>query len=103
MTAPQARMLPSRWTTLKQWGGCLTSRFASHDKRVNADDSCCARSCPDRTSHWDGVRNALAKKYMKEGMKLGDKVSEPVCTRRATADPLIGTGPLLPLEYKGAW
>lgn len=26
------------------------------------------------TSHWDGVRNALAKKYMKEGMKLGDKV-----------------------------
>merc|ERR1711977_378226 len=26
------------------------------------------------TSHWDGVRNALAKRYMKEDMKLGDKV-----------------------------
>lgn len=27
-----------------------------------------------RTSHWDGVRNAVAKNYMKNDMRVGDGV-----------------------------
>jgi predicted RNA-binding protein with PUA-like domain len=29
---------------------------------------------PDRTTHWDGVRNYTARTFMRDGMKLGDQV-----------------------------
>ena len=29
---------------------------------------------PDRTTHWDGVRNYTARTFMRDGMKLGDPV-----------------------------
>ena len=29
---------------------------------------------PDRTTHWDGVRNYTARTFMRDGMKLGDLV-----------------------------
>jgi predicted RNA-binding protein with PUA-like domain len=29
---------------------------------------------PDRTTHWDGVRNYTARNFMRHGMKLGDQV-----------------------------
>ena len=28
----------------------------------------------DRTTHWDGVRNFVARNFMRDGMKLGDQV-----------------------------
>lgn len=29
---------------------------------------------PNRTSHWDGVRNFAARNFLRDGMKLGDRV-----------------------------
>jgi len=29
---------------------------------------------PDRTEHWDGVRNYQARNYMRDAMKIGDRV-----------------------------
>lgn len=29
---------------------------------------------PNKTTHWDGVRNFAARNFMKDGMKLGDRV-----------------------------
>jgi len=29
---------------------------------------------PDRTTHWDGVRNYTARNFLRDGMKLGDPV-----------------------------
>lgn len=29
---------------------------------------------PDRTEHWDGVRNYQARNYMRDEMKIGDRV-----------------------------
>jgi predicted RNA-binding protein with PUA-like domain len=29
---------------------------------------------PDRTTHWDGVRNYTARNFLRDGMKLGDEV-----------------------------
>jgi predicted RNA-binding protein with PUA-like domain len=29
---------------------------------------------PQRTTHWDGIRNYLARNYMRDGMKVGDLV-----------------------------
>ena len=29
---------------------------------------------PDRTTHWDGVRNFAARNFLRDGMKLGDRV-----------------------------
>jgi predicted RNA-binding protein with PUA-like domain len=29
---------------------------------------------PNKTTHWNGVRNFAARNFMKEGMKLGDRV-----------------------------
>lgn len=61
-----------------------------------------------RTSSWDGVRNSLAKRYMKEVMKNGDKVSKvgwqisflsPSMLMRKSDSP---AGPLLPLQHQDA-
>ena len=38
---------------------------------------------PDRTTHWDGVRNYTARTFMRDGMKLGD----PVFFYHSSADP----------------
>jgi predicted RNA-binding protein with PUA-like domain len=38
---------------------------------------------PDRTTHWDGVRNFTARTFMRDGMKLGD----PVLFYHSNADP----------------
>ena len=38
---------------------------------------------PDRTTHWDGVRNYTARTFMRDGMKLGD----PVFFYHSNADP----------------
>jgi predicted RNA-binding protein with PUA-like domain len=29
---------------------------------------------PNRTTHWDGVRNFAARNFLRDGMKLGDRV-----------------------------
>lgn len=31
-------------------------------------------NAPDRTTHWNGVRNHTARTFMRDGMKLGDEV-----------------------------
>jgi predicted RNA-binding protein with PUA-like domain len=38
---------------------------------------------PDRTTHWDGVRNYTARTFMRDGMKVGD----PVFFYHSSADP----------------
>jgi len=38
---------------------------------------------PDRTTHWDGVRNYTARTFMRDGMRLGD----PVFFYHSNADP----------------
>lgn len=38
---------------------------------------------PDRTTHWDGVRNYTARTFMRDGMKIGD----PVFFYHSNADP----------------
>jgi predicted RNA-binding protein with PUA-like domain len=38
---------------------------------------------PDRTTHWDGVRNYTARNFLRDGMKLGD----PVLFYHSNADP----------------
>ncbi len=32
------------------------------------------KSCPERTEHWDGVRNYQARNFMRDEMKKGDMV-----------------------------
>jgi predicted RNA-binding protein with PUA-like domain len=31
-------------------------------------------ACPKRTTYWDGVRNYQARNFMRDGMKVGDRV-----------------------------
>jgi predicted RNA-binding protein with PUA-like domain len=31
-------------------------------------------AAPDRTTHWDGVRNHVARNFMRDGMQAGDRV-----------------------------
>lgn len=31
-------------------------------------------AAPERTTHWDGVRNYTARNFLRDGMKLGDEV-----------------------------
>jgi predicted RNA-binding protein with PUA-like domain len=38
---------------------------------------------PDRTTHWDGVRNYTARTFLRDGMKIGD----PVLFYHSNADP----------------
>lgn len=30
--------------------------------------------CPNGTDHWDGIRNYMARNYMRDGMQIGDQV-----------------------------
>lgn len=30
--------------------------------------------CPDGTDHWDGIRNYMARNYMRDDMRVGDQV-----------------------------
>jgi predicted RNA-binding protein with PUA-like domain len=32
------------------------------------------RRAPGKTTHWDGVRNAVARNFLRDGMKIGDEV-----------------------------
>ncbi len=31
-------------------------------------------AAPNKTTHWDGVRNLVARNFLRDGMKLGDRV-----------------------------
>ncbi len=31
-------------------------------------------ACPNQTDHWDGIRNYQARNFMRDDMKIGDKV-----------------------------
>ena len=43
---------------------------------------------PERTTHWDGVRNYTARTFMRDGMKLGD----PVFFYHSSAEPTAIVG-----------
>ena len=43
---------------------------------------------PERTTHWDGVRNYTARTFMRDGMKLGD----PVLFYHSSAAPPAAVG-----------
>jgi predicted RNA-binding protein with PUA-like domain len=43
----------------------------SEPETFSFDDLMAARN---RTTHWDGVRNYVARNFMRDGMKLGDQV-----------------------------
>lgn len=45
-------------------------------------------SRPDRTTHWDGVRNFTARNFLRHGMKLGD----PVLFYHSNAMPSVIVG-----------
>ena len=32
------------------------------------------QAAPNKTTHWDGVRNLVARNFLRDGMKLGDRV-----------------------------